>query len=35
MMIPSGILKKLYTRSSLKNTGEGPQFSIKDRKSVV
>ena len=31
MMIPSGILKKLYTRSSLKNSGGGPQFSIKNR----
>ncbi|WP_027001607.1 hydroxymethylglutaryl-CoA reductase [Hugenholtzia roseola] len=31
MQIPSLILKQLYTRGSLKNTGEGVQFSIKNR----
>ncbi len=31
MMIPAGILRKLYTQRSLKNTGAGAQFSIKNR----
>ncbi len=31
MMIPSLLLKKLYTLGSLKNTPEGVQFSIKNR----
>jgi len=31
MMIPAGILNKLYTRSSLKNTEAGAQFSLKNR----
>ncbi|HME10271.1 MAG TPA: hydroxymethylglutaryl-CoA reductase [Bryobacteraceae bacterium] len=31
MLIPTGILKKLYSLRSLKNTGAGPQFSIKNR----
>lgn len=31
MMIPAGILKMLYTESSLKNNGGSPQFSIKNR----
>jgi hydroxymethylglutaryl-CoA reductase (NADPH) len=31
MMIPAGILNKLYTKRSLKNTGAGAQFSIKNR----
>jgi len=31
MVIPSMILKQLYTNGSLKNTPEGVQFSIKNR----
>ena len=31
MMIPSLLLKKLYTLGSLKNTAEGVQFAIKNR----
>ena len=31
MTIPSLLLKKLYTLRSLKNTGEGAQFGIKNR----
>ena len=31
MLIPSLLLKKLYTLGSLKNTSEGVAFSIKNR----
>src|SRR5215470_13454669 len=31
MMIPSLLLKKLYTLRSLKNTDEGAQFALKNR----
>ena len=35
MMIPKVLLKKLYTQGSLKNTGMGAQFALKNRLSDV